>query len=54
MKKKAKRKELVMAIRSALSMLEHVEVDREFRRAWRASVKKIAEAIANESKPGAH
>lgn len=48
--KKATRKELVRAIRAALSMLEHVEVDRDLKRAWRDSVRNIEKTIANEAK----
>ena len=50
--KKATRKELVKAIRSALNMLKACEVeDRALRRAWKASVKQIEGVIAAEPKP---
>lgn len=50
--KKATRKDLVKAIRSAVSMLEGVGFDHDcepsLKRAWRRSVKQIASTIAAE------
>jgi hypothetical protein len=52
--KKATRKELVNAIRSAVSMLKGVGFDHDcepsLKRAWRNSVKQIEAAIAAEPK----